>query len=207
MDCTGKERRSWIYKNYNISVVGCIKLYGNDYVTSDANKRKITDKYYDFVCTPKNKSVSPGMIKCGYNTAKEICEACHLDMPKLFNPFATDSENDRTESRNNTNNNISWNIARLQLYNAIMLFITRYHKKIEPNTKITYTRDAVLKHPDWQIQEWMITKTAEVFHGFNTNISKIIGELSKYGKIRNTLHFDELRDYLRQNEIDTDIFD
>lgn len=128
MDCTGEQKRIQICNEYDVTAIGCIVIFDGREVISDAGGQIITDKYYQFRCVHKiNKQCD--FIKCGEPTARQICNLCGIDLPSTFNPFVANGNG----IGGHGGHGITWNRARKQLNNAIMLFITAKPDVMQPD--------------------------------------------------------------------------
>lgn len=189
MDCTGETRRKKICSEYNIKAIGCIVLYGGRTVISDAGGKVITDKYYKFLCTHK-RDRHIEFIKCGYPTAKHICELCSLELSVEFNPFAGAGRRCSTRTGRGMIGRQK-NQGRIQLYNAIMLFITEKDDVLVPNSPIFNIKDRVLEdmYSDVKLRDVKAVNT--ILGKFHTTMPEIIRNLGRYGRMR-TYNFNRL---------------
>lgn len=200
MNIAGKEKREYLYNNYTIKVVGCIKVFGRSFVNGDAGGPKITDKYYQFSCTAITPMISPktDLITCGYTTAKEICERMNLIMPRCFNPFDENTEGEAGGGNGQIsqhNNRIS-----LQLYNAAMILITSQQDKLSPGSPIFVVTNRIISNLQNAPENRDIKALSTIYSGFKTTVFQEIQKLKKQKETRRFV-FDDLLRYSERNDI------
>ncbi|MBR5636607.1 MAG: hypothetical protein IKW81_06730 [Pseudobutyrivibrio sp.] len=193
MNCHGSKRREFIYANYEIKVVGCIKLYDGASIESDAGGPKITDRYYQFTC----KHSSTGKLETiivGHVVAREICEECGLAMPKEFNPFYEEARGGGGGGAAATR----YDPMRRQLYNAIMLIITRYRLSDKSGTSpIFEILNEVTSDMTMPIEPRYVKAINTILKKFKP-MGEIIQDLNAVNRVRN-FNFNLLVDCLREN--------
>lgn len=183
LDCTTESRREIICEEYEVHADDCIVLYGGNTVRSDANKRIIGDKYYQFSC--RNKSTNKQyVIRCGSGAARHLCQLINEPMPVSMNPFLQERKprggdaGERAESQ--------WNPLRRQFYNAVQLFIIRYQDILSPGTMIFGILRSVCDEKYRRIapREFQYEQFSRIVCKFHTTLPEIVHELERYG----TLH-------------------
>lgn len=206
MNCTGKVRREQICNDYNITPVGCYKLFGGLTMVSDAGGRKLCDKYYLFLCEHKT-TMDKQKIICGYPTAKHLCNLSDQLLPSEFNPFQEEHVNDNNNNNGGYDDNeiLQWHRSRRQLYNAIMIFITRYGKNLVPKSAIFRIKDSVESNVAEQVEINDVLGVNTIIKKYNTSIPTILEEFEMERAVRR-FTFDELEQIINDRNIDYNCF-
>lgn len=167
LNCTTEKLREEICREYEVHADDCIILYGDRVIRSDANNRKIRDKYYQFSCKHRI-SGEERMIICGSGAARHLCLLIGEQMPHAMNPFAGNGGGVDIGGTDN------------------QLFITYYQEKLTPGTKIFRLLQGVAdeKYIYLQPQKFQYEQFIDVVTKFHTDIPTIIAELGKYGALR-----------------------
>ncbi|MBE5918584.1 MAG: hypothetical protein E7272_01960 [Pseudobutyrivibrio ruminis] len=189
-----KSQREYIYLNYTISVVGCIKLYDGTTIKSDAGGPHISDKYYQFSCKHKTTGKIE-TIFVGHKVAHEICDRCSLDFPKMFDPFYNPSSGGK--GGGGARSRVS-DPTRRELYNAIMLIITRYRMSDRNGTSVIF--DILNKVTDNMfvpIEPRYVKSINTVLKRYKP-LKEIINDLSAYHRVRD-FRFNHLVECLHNN--------
>ncbi len=203
MNCTGAKRREQICRDYNVKVVGCYKLFGGQTIVSDAGGNVIRDKYYYFICTHRRTNQKE-TIKCGQPTARHICHLIGQELPKEFNPFQ--EENIGGGGGNGGNGSGRWHRSRRQLYDAIMLFITKYGTKLDPDSAIFKIKERVELNVLTKVEEKDVRAVNTILSGFKITVLEILRQFERERAIRN-FNFDTLVQIIRDSNEEKNNFE
>lgn len=201
MDCTGEANRIRICNEYDIEVIGCYKLFDGRRVISNAGRRIITDKYYLFKCTHKITSREES-IKCGSEAASHICRLTGNSMPVEFNPFQEVNDGGGGAGGIGGQN---WHQTRRQLHNAIMLFITRYGDRLQPDSTIFKIKARVESNFQNIVEERDVLAVNTILGSFHTTIPNILDDFSRTRAVRN-FRFNALERMLLDKGVATNNF-
>lgn len=204
MDCTGAARREQICREYNVTAVGCYVLFDEQTIRSDAGGRIITDKYYLFTCICENPHREE-VIKCGQPTARHLCELSGQTLPSEFNPFQGEYEGGGDGGGVNHGNAVHWHPSRRQLHNAIMLFITRYGERLQPNSPIFSIKENVERNIEEPVEARSVCGVNTIIGKFGTTMSEIMQYFSRFRPVRD-FHFNILEQILQERGIDENNF-
>ena len=187
MKCTGEKRREQICREYDIKAIGCYKLFDGREIESDAGGNTITDKYYLFQCIHK-KTRQEEMIQCGQPTAKHICNLCGIELPSEFNPFLeVNGGGGGGSGGSGGKGTVRWHKSRRQLYNAIMLFITRYGTSLKPDSPIFKIKNEIESDVTEPVKSNYVLGVNTIIGKYNTNITKILNDLSKKERLEHLI--------------------
>ena len=202
MDCTGEIKREQICRVYDIEVVGCYKLFGGQSIVSDAGGNTITDKYYLFTCVHKGTKQEE-TIRCGQPTARHICGICGINIPSEFNPFR--EEHMGGDGGGGNRDGVLWHRSRRQLYNAIMLFITRYGAGLKPDSPIFKIKARVEADVTEPVEARDVLAVNTILGRYQTTMSKLLREFARTRDVRN-FNFNMLEQILVERQIDNNNF-
>lgn len=203
MNCTGEARREQISREYRIEVAGCYKLIDGNTIVSDAGGNIITDKYYLFSCIHR-KTNQEETIRCGQPTARHLCELSGKALPSEFNPFQEEHGNGGNDGGGD-GDAVPWHRSRRQLYNAIMLFITRYGTTLQPGSPIFRVKTRVEANVTEPVETRDVLAVNKILSGYKTTMSRILQDLSRTRVVRH-FNFNTLEQILLERNIDVDNF-
>ncbi len=185
MDITGIKRGN-LYLNYDMLSCVSICLFEGKTVKSDAGEKTIKDRYYQFMFENKRDKKDVQTVRCGYPTAREICDYYGQDLPTEFNVFAAAGGGAGGAVGHG---HVNWNPARRQLYNAIMLMVTRFN--MNGGIIIEILAEVKMDPEDAVSNEW-VKSVNTIMDKYRTSMPEIIAYFARHGDVRR-FRFDELK--------------
>lgn len=123
LDCYGEKNRESIVDEYNLELLIYAKLLNGKIKHSDA-RDKLTDKYYEFLCTHKENENIQKIITCGSGAGEHLIKLAKLKKTKIFNPLVGQGNGAHGGGGNGSDTSKrTWNPLAKELYNAIRWLI------------------------------------------------------------------------------------
>lgn len=130
LDCRGADVREQIVKDYNIECIAYRKLLNGQEKVSDA-KDKLTDRYFQFICTSKTDENKKYLIECGVYAGKHLLSLLGTEPPEFFDPLISapkinqnNSKQKNSESCNKVDKGTDdWHPLAFELFIAINILI------------------------------------------------------------------------------------